>query len=259
MKILSEILLRFIPAVICFVLLILFIVPITVKIFNIGNAVGIAISFILMMIFLFREKFLILVRRLWETMGGKIFVSCVSAIFVLSVIFAFLISFFMVRAMTDYPTDSNTTVVILGCKVRNGAPSLMLKRRLDSAYEYLSENPDVNVIVSGGQGADEIISEAECMREYLVSKGISSERIFMEDKSCSTEENMKFSHKIVEENGLPEKITIVTDGYHQLRSEIIARQQGMEAYNISAYTSPHLVPTYWVREWFGTAFYLIFG
>ena len=133
-----------------------------------------------------------------------------------------------------------------------------MKRRLDCAYEYLSEHENVSVIVSGGQGSDEIISEAQCMKEYLTESGISPERIFMEDKSTNTEENLKFSQEIITGAGLPEKITLVTDSFHQCRAEMLAENIGIKPYNISGYTSWYIVPTYWVREWFGIAYYFIF-
>ena len=81
----------------------------------------------------------------------------------------------------------------------------------------------------------------------------------MEDRSADTEQNLRFSKEVAAENGLPGDITIVTDGFHQLRADMIARQAGLRAYNISARTPAWLLPTYWVREWFGVAFYAVFG
>ena len=81
----------------------------------------------------------------------------------------------------------------------------------------------------------------------------------MEDKSVNTEENLRFSKKIIADNGLPETVTLITDGFHQLRAEMIAEKQGISAYNISGYTSWYIVPTYWVREWFGVVHYKLFG
>ena len=101
-----------------------------------------------------------------------------------------LITFFIVKAANDKPESKNTTLIILGCKVKDGQPSQMLKRRLDTAYDYLIENPDVKVIVSGGKGTDEIISEAQCMHDYLTKKGISENRIIIESASTSTRENI---------------------------------------------------------------------
>ena len=95
------------------------------------------------------------------------------------------------------------------------------------------------------------------MRDYLAEKGISPDRIIMEDRSTTTDENLRFSYELIQKNALPEHITIVTDGFHQLRSDMKARRLGMEAYNISAHTPWWLTPTYWVREWFGIAYYTL--
>ena len=135
----------------------------------------------------------------------------------------------------------------------------MLKRRLDAAYGYLSEHDSVCAVVSGGQGSDESISEAQCMKDYLVARGIAPERIFMEDRSVNTEENLRFSKAVISENGLPGRITLVTDNFHQYRAELIAESNGIEAYNISGKTSWYLLPTYGVREWFGIVYYKLFG
>ena len=110
-----------------------------------------------------------------------------------------------------------------------------------------------------GAVIDEITSEADVMRNYLIGKGISADRIFMEDKSVNTQENIRFSKEIIEREGLCSDITIVTDGFHQLRGDIFARREGLRAYNIPAPTAIWLLPTYWVREWVGIAYYTVFG
>ena len=153
----------------------------------------------------------------------------------------------------------NSTAVVLGCRVYGERPSLMLVRRLEAAKEYLDENPDADCILSGGMGEGESISEAECMKQYLTSKGISADRIFMEDKSTTTKENLIFSRNIIEANGLSQTVTLVTDGYHQKRAEMLAENLDIHPYNISGYTSWYIIPTYWVREWFGLLYYGIFG
>ena len=79
----------------------------------------------------------------------------------------------------------------------------------------------------------------------------------MAGNSMISEEDFRFSQDIIRREGLPEHITIVTDGFHQLRSDMKAEKLGMRAYNISAYTPWWLVPTYWVREWFGIIYYII--
>ncbi|MDE6036558.1 MAG: YdcF family protein [Ruminococcus sp.] len=249
---------KIIPLIISIGLLLIFVAPATMGIFNIGNATGILVSVIMTGISVFWKPFTESVKKMHNNPGGKIFITIITFILSICVILAIVISIFMVKSADDPPPDENTTLVVLGCKVKNGRPSLMLKRRLDCAFEYLSEHENVSVIVSGGQGSDEIISEAQCMKEYLIENGINPERIFMEDKSTDTKENLKFSQEIITGAGLPEKITLVTDAFHQCRAEMLAKNMGIEPYNISGYTSWYIVPTYWVREWFGIVYYFIF-
>lgn len=250
-------LVRAFPALISLLFLLLFLSPISVGIFNIGNAAGAVVSALLLGIFIFHKQFAALVSSLWGKLPGKIVLMIAGILAAFAIVWAIAVSCFMIREMNDTPPDANTTVVVLGCKVKDGAPSLMLKKRLDAAISYLESEPEVKVIVSGGKGDDEIMSEAECMFRYLTDKGIEASRIYREDKSVSTEENLSFSSKIIKENSLPEDITIITDGYHQLRADMLAERLGIKAYNISAHTSRWLVPTYWVREWFGVAYYIV--
>ena len=102
--------------------------------------------------------------------------------------------FFTVRifsVMCKRPTDS-CTVIVLGCRVYGTKASLMLDERLQAAISYLRKHPDCNVIVSGGKGDDEAISEAACMHAYLLDYGIPKEHIFIEDCSTTTQENLFF-------------------------------------------------------------------
>lgn len=238
-------------------LFILFLLPVTAGIKNIGNIAGAFVSGVLTLIFFFWSRFTQIVASLWEKPAGRAAVSVIGAVSGVCVLLALVISGFMIKEMNDKP-KCETTIIVLGCQVKESGPSLMLLRRLNTAYSYLVENEDINVIVSGGQGADEPCSEASCMYDYLVSTGISPDRIYIEDKSANTEENIVFSKELIEREGLCPEITIVTDGFHQLRADMFAKEQGIRAYNISAPTALWLVPTYWVREWFGIAYYTIF-
>ena len=249
---------RLISGLACAGLLLIFAFPLTKGIINTGNGVGMAFSAILLCIILFWNRFRDLIGRCWEKPLGKLLVSVLGLLAAAIAVLAIVISVFMVKAANDRPRNEDTTLVILGCQVKNGAPSLMLRRRLEAAYEYLNEHENVSVVVSGGKGEDEVISEAQCMRDWLVDNGISSDRIYMEDKSVNTEENLRFSKKIIDDNKLPVTITIVTDGFHQLRADMLAEKQGIEAHNISADTRFYLLPTYWVREWFGIIYYKLF-
>lgn len=130
----------------------------------------------------------------------------------------------------------------------------MLLRRLQAAQKYLKENPEIKCIVSGGKGDDEAMSEAECMRDWLIENGIEKERIFTEDKSTSTRENLEFSKQIIRRENLCEKITIVTNEFHQYRAGRIAKNLGFDHYSLSGNTPVVLLPTYIVREMLAIAY-----
>ena len=250
---------KIIPALLSLAMFILFACPVPMGIMTAGNGAGMLISAVLTAVFVFWKQFRGLISSLWEKTAGKVLICGCSAVLCFCVILAVVLSISMIKQINDPPPNENTTLVVLGCKVKDGRPSLMLKRRLEAAYGYLSEHESVCVVVSGGKGDDELISEAECMKQYLTEKGISAERIFMEDRSTTTKENLMFSKNIIENNHLPDTITLVTDGYHQKRAEMLAEKQGIHPYNISGYTSWYIIPTYWVREWFGLVYYKLFG
>lgn len=248
---------RALPALVSFMLTVVFIIPMTHGIVNIGNIAGTAVCGALTLVIVFFGRFTSLVSRMWTTPAGRAAACIIGGFAAVCILLAALISVFMVRAAHDPPPDSGTTLIVLGCKVKNGRPSKMLARRIDAAYEYMSEHPDSVAVVSGGQGSDELISEAQCMRGRLVEMGIAPERIYMEDRSTDTEENLRFSLDIISRESLAGDITIVTDGFHQLRAQLIAKRLGAETYSVSARTPWWLVPTYWVREWFGTAYFFV--
>ncbi|MBS6445154.1 MAG: YdcF family protein [Ruminococcus sp.] len=251
--------LRLCFSIIFIILFLMFLLPTFTGIVNLGNIAGIIFSIMGFYIFAFNEKFSKLIDILSSKNIGKVTLNAISIILLLCILLAIIISGMMIFKMNNHPSEPNN-IIVLGCKVKGTKPSLMLKRRLDTAYEYLLENKDVIAIVSGGKGSDEQISEAQCMKEYLVSKGISESRIIMEDKSTSTFENFKFSKDILKERNLPtDTITVVTDGYHQLRASMIAKKLNFKTYSISGYTSWYLLPTYFVREWFGVIYQFVFG
>lgn len=182
-----------------------------------------------------------------------------SAFAVMTLYFAVL-SGFMLAAVGNAPEkDSARTVIVHGCQVKKNGPSLMLKERLETAYAYLCENPEAVCIVSGGQGDDEHISEAQAMYDWLTEKGIDGERITKEDKSTSTYENLLYSKELLKAMGKDRRVILVTDGYHQLRASLMARSMGYDVKGLNADTPALLLPAYWVREWFALTYTLIFG
>lgn len=156
----------------------------------------------------------------------------------------------MVRAMCQQPTE-DATLVVLGCRVYGDRASTMLWERIDAAEKYLKEHPNAKCIVSGGQGAGEDISEAECMARELIAAGIEKERIFLEDKSTSTRENIAFSQEIMEREHWKGSMAIVTNEFHEYRAQQVAKKRNLEVAAVNAHTAWWLFPTYYVRELYG--------
>lgn len=153
-------------------------------------------------------------------------------------------------------------VVVLGAGLHGSTPSLSLRSRLDAAYTYLQENPDAVCIVSGGQGPGEDMTEAQCMYNELTAMGIAPERIWMEDRSTSTQENLRFSMALIEENTgeRPDAINLISNDYHLLRAKMFARDEGVVAYGIPAKT-PYisLFINYFLREIAGVWHHILIG
>ena len=160
-------------------------------------------------------------------------------------------------------TDSNEAyVVVLGAKVNGTSPSLSLSDRIDAAEAYLNTHPGTIAILSGGQGEDEEISEAQCMYWQLALRGISPKRLWLEDKATSTWENLKFSLDLIEEKtgNRPDSIGLISSEYHLFRAGLFAKDCGVTAVGIPAKTQWFsLRVNYFLREVAGMWHYLILG
>lgn len=232
-------------------LMTLFLKTVNRNIYNAGNFVGITASAALALCCLANEKIELLIKNLWKKTIGKVLLIILSVILALGITWCAIINVWMISAMDNQP-DTPKPAIVLGCRLYGSTISPMLMRRLEAAEEYLKKYPDVKVVVSGGQGSGEDVSEAKVMKDYLVSKGIDEDRILMEDKSVNTYENIKFSKALLEEIGeITDEVVIITDGFHQYRAGFLAKKNGIKAYAINAETNPDYVPTYWVREWIG--------
>ena len=164
----------------------------------------------------------------------------------------------------DMPGDDVACdyVIVLGAGVHGTVPSLSLRSRLDAAAEYLRQRPEVICIVSGGQGEGEDISEAKCMYDDLVKAGIDPERIWLEDRSTSTQENLRFSLALIQQRTgtRPTEINVLSNDYHLFRAKIFADQEGVTAYGVAA-DSPYftLFLNYYLREIAGVWHEIIIG
>jgi len=158
----------------------------------------------------------------------------------------------------DKGRDNLDYIIVLGAQMKQAGPSAVLKFRLDAAYEYLTANEGTVCVVSGGQGSNEPCTEAEGMYRYLVEKGISPERILMEDKSTDTSENIAYSVQLI--GGTDASVGIVTNNFHVFRGVMLARHAGFEnACGISARSNIYFQPNNLVREFFGVMKDLVCG
>lgn len=142
---------------------------------------------------------------------------------------ACLVSYVAIIGEIDSVTYDEDALIVLGAGLRGDRVTLPLKARLDKALEYHKENPDALIIVSGGQGVQETVTEAYAMKKYLVEHGVPQDLVVEEDKATSTSENMKYSRKIlVEKYGDDVKIAFVTNNFHVFRSKQLAKSAGFK-------------------------------
>lgn len=141
--------------------------------------------------------------------------------------------------------------IVLGAKVNGTYPSNALLYRLQGALDYLERNPNSIAVVSGGQNDDERISEAACMRTWLIDHGIESDRIVMEENSFSTKENLSNSFALIRSmGGDPSKdVTVVSSAYHLYRATLMAEDMGASVKTVSCECGVlPLTINYYIRE-----------
>ena len=131
-------------------------------------------------------------------------------------------------------------MIVLGCQVKPWGPSILLQDRLDKALGYWKEHPEVVIVASGGQGADEPMSEAAAMREYLVEQGVPEGQILLEDRSANTLENLRFSLELLSENGYDTTadMAVVSNGFHLARVRLLWGRVCGGTYNLSTLAAP---------------------
>lgn len=181
----------------------------------------------------------------------SVYMYAVLGFFVLACWILFLaVEYRIVSAMKYRSETEPDWIIVLGAQVRGTRVTESLRRRLDKALEYAEKFPQMKLIVSGGQGPGEEISEADAMAQYLAEKGVDRERICCEDRSASTRENLRYSRKYLDADH--DRIGIVTNDFHIYRASVIARQEGYKSLiPIPASSNPVFQLNYLVREFFG--------
>lgn len=156
--------------------------------------------------------------------------------------------------------ESADAVIVLGAGLRGSRVSLTLQYRLDAAYEYLKQNPDSILVLSGGQGKGETVAEAVAMKSYLLSRGVSADKLIVEDRSESTYENFQYSLAILKKQlGRDPKIAFITTEFHVYRAELVAKRMGIDATGIGAKGVWYIAPNDYMRESIALTVYWLRG
>ncbi|WP_433962979.1 YdcF family protein [Peribacillus frigoritolerans] len=182
--------------------------------------------------------------------------SCVISVIAVLGYFGFLYMKIQEGIRQQIPENADY-LMILGARVKGSVPSLSLQYRIDKAAEYLSANKHTVVIVSGGKGPGEDISEAKAMQQGLIAQGIEEARIMMEDKSTTTHENIVFSKELIPDtaaSGL-----IVSNDFHIYRAVEIAKKEGLDMKGLPAKTPKVSLLKSYTREYLAITKYYLTG
>ena len=166
-----------------------------------------------------------------------------------------------VMAARHKPNFDKDYVIILGSKIKeDGTLTPILQARVDKAIEFAREqkeksNKKIIFVPSGGKEKDEIIAEAEAMKNYLIENGISPEDIIVEDESKNTYQNLKFSKQKIDEDNKDGKIIFSTTNYHVFRSGVIANEEGIDCEGMGSSTKWYFYTNALIREFIANLFY----
>lgn len=172
-----------------------------------------------------------------------VFVVGLSAVFLVASVAEIIV---ISHGEREEPEISADAIIVLGAGIKDTEPSPALQTRLDAARSYMERYPEIPVVLSGGLGLGETVTEAEVMWNALAT-GESSwdSRLLKEPRATSTAENFRYACEILREIGIePESSTIafVTNDFHIYRAELIARRMGVDAFGI-----PAELPWWWVN------------
>lgn len=193
-------------------------------------------------------------KRKWALIAKR----ALSVLLVLGVLlFAFLELAVIRWSETDHDTPV-AGVIVLGAGVNGTVPSLSLRVRLEAALEYIADKPDIPIVVTGSQGPGEDISEARCMADWLIARGVDEGRILIEDQADNTEENVAFSKALLHKNGYDTtaNYAVVSSDYHLCRAAVYWQLPCMvpvAAKMPERYQRSLLTVNYYIREAFALA------
>ncbi|NLW79054.1 MAG: YdcF family protein [Ruminococcaceae bacterium] len=176
-------------------------------------------------------------------------------------LFVVLFVFVAVSGHTGGAQGNEKAYIVLGAGIRGEKVGDVLRRRLDAALEAWQKNPDALIVVTGGQGPQETITEALAQQRWLLERGVPEDKIVLEDKSESTEENLSFSRRLLAERGIAadEPVGVVTNAFHCYRAGQYAQKLGFTNVRTvpASMNLATLLPSY-AREVFAILFMWVF-
>ncbi|MCL2694779.1 MAG: YdcF family protein [Clostridiales bacterium] len=166
----------------------------------------------------------------------------------------------MLSAINKEEKVEADALIVLGAGIHGDQLSWILTKRLNTALHYLENHPDCVVVVTGGQGPGETVTEASVMAKYLISRGIAPERIVLEEEATNTLENFAFSKTLIDERFAGEaRMAFVTTGFHVYRAGRVARAQGLAAQGLAAPDASYVALNNFMRESVGIVVYALLG
>lgn len=174
-------------------------------------------------------------------------ISCI-AVYVLSLLAVYSLSAVFNLFHLKKKRDADY-IIVLGAGIIGSRVTPLLAARIEKGIELLCYNPNAVLIMSGGQGSGEDIPESKAMADYAIDKGVSAEKVILEQKSVSTEENLRFSRKLI--NKQNPQIIVVTTAYHMFRALILAKRQGIRCVGFGSKTKWYFTLNAFIREFVG--------
>lgn len=249
---------------------------------QIGFIVFSVLAILVLLSIIFSTVFLIFNGRQMMSFEGKRLANLLSllyGIFIIGALALHFLPYFPGKDLLIYPTDfalfystflylsyvlygtfcnyfpvrkEPDAIIVLGSGlIGDKVPPLLAQRitKGKTIYEQFEGRP--KLIVSGGQGADELTSEAAAMANYLMEQGVQKDAILIENRSRTTFENLTFSKAILEEQGLGKSVLVVTNSFHALRAGVFMRRLKIPGRSVGSKTAFYYLPSAWIRETVG--------
>ena len=178
----------------------------------------------------------------------------------LGCLFLLFLGSLMLRAIDRGEHGDYDALIVLGAAVHGDRVTWVLSNRLDAAYDYARAHPKTLLVVSGGQGDGESVTEASAMKGYLIQRGLDPSRILLEDRAESTAENFAFSKAILDEKLGPDaSVGFVTTRFHVFRAGRVAQKEGIAARGLGAPDVWYIALNNFLRECVGICWYTLKG